>query len=35
MSNKFVSVANGLKLAFGKSGFEADILTVGGVAFVL
>jgi len=28
MSNKFVSVANGLKLAFGKSGFEADILSV-------
>ena len=27
-SNKFVSVANGLKIAFGKSGFEADILSV-------
>ena len=28
MPNKFVSVANGLKIAFGKSGFEADIVSV-------
>ena len=28
MSNKFVSVANGLKITFGKSGFEADIVSV-------
>ena len=27
-SNKFVSVSNGLRIAFGKSGFVADILTV-------
>lgn len=28
MSNKFVSVANGLRLVFGTSGFEADIVSV-------
>lgn len=28
MPNKFVSVANGLRIAFGKSGFEADIVSV-------
>src|SRR5262245_38699424 len=26
--NKFVSVSNGLRITFGKSGFEADILSV-------
>jgi hypothetical protein len=28
MGNKFVSVSNGLKITFGKSGFVADILSV-------
>ena len=28
MSNKFVSVSNGLRITFGKSGFQADILSV-------
>lgn len=28
MSNQFVSVANGLRIAFGRSGFVADILSV-------
>ena len=28
MGNKFVSVSNGLKVTFGRSGFQADILSV-------
>lgn len=28
MSNKFVSVSNGLRITFGRTGFSADILSV-------